>query len=447
MVAESLQRNDRGRIARLHIILFLFSLAVFLAAPVIEVSDSRYAVMLSESFWRHGSADLDEHYQVPAPYLSGDAYLAKDANEYQLVKARGHVTYYFPQGTSILSVPLVAALNTTTGWSAAKPDGHLNLDGEIRIGRCVASLLMAGSTCVFFAMAMMLLPVAWSVVVALGASFGTQILSTATRGLWSHDWEIFLYALTAYSLLRSDHREMRFHPAWIATLVAWIYFVRPTGAVAMIAVSSYVLLVHRRDVIAYALTLGGWLAAFVGYSWTVFGTILPPYYMASRIRFENFAVALAGNLIGPARGLFVYVPVTLSVLYLAVRYRKQLAHKPLATLALGQIAGLWMVIGTNFYWAAGYCYGPRYFSDAIPWFVLLGILGIHAMRRTPAPSGHRMEIAAAIFLLAVSIAMNARGAWSYEAVDWVVSKWVTRHGFFDWRYPQFMAGLMTEPKN
>jgi hypothetical protein len=58
-----------------------------------------------------------------------------------------------------------------------------------------------------------------------------------------------------------------------------------------------------------------------------------------------------------------------------------------------------------------------------------------------------MEIAAAMFLLTVSVAMNARGAWSYAAVDWSLSAYVTRHGFFDWRYPQFMAGLMAEPKN
>lgn len=448
MVAELLRRDDRGRIFRLQTIVFMSSLAVFLAAPVVEVSDSRYAVMLSESLWRHGSAELDENYKVPVPWLSGDASDPSEANEYQLVKARGHVTYFFPHGTSILSVPLVAALNTTTGVSAAKPDGRLNLDGEIRIGRWVASLLMAALTCVFFAMALMLLPLAWSVVVALGASIGSQILSTATRGLWSHDWEIFLYGLIAYSILGSEYRAARIRPVWLATLVAWIYFVRPTGAVAIIAVSTYVLWVHRRDFIAYAATLASWLAVFVGYSWTVFGTILPPYYLASRMRFENFAVALAGNLISPWRGLLVFVPTTLFVLYLAIRYRKQLAYRPLAVLALAQIVGLWIVICTNFYWSAGYCYGPRYLSDAIPWFVLLAILGLDAMRRTTVASNHRMEIAAAIFLLIVSVALNARGAWSYDTLDWNLSDFAQHSpSIFDWRYPQFMAGLMAPPKN
>lgn len=446
MTGRSLHRGDAPRIVRLQIILFLFSLTVFLFAPVVEISDSRYAALLSESFWRHRTPNLEEYYKVPVPWLSGVASLSSEANEYQLVKARGHVTYYFPHATSILSIPMVVAMNAA-GVSAATPDGHLNLAGEIRIQRVIACVLMAGLTCIFFAMALMTLPVSWSVVVALGASLGSQILSTATRGLWSHDWETLLYGLVAYSLLGVEHRGARFRPLWLGTLVAWIYFVRPTGSVAIVAVSAYVLWVHRKDFIAYAAILAGWLAAFVGYSWSVFGTIFPPYFMASRIQLQNFTVAAAGNLISPSRGLFVFVPTTLFVMYLVARYRKHLLHKQLASLALAEIIGIEIVICTNLYWAAGYCYGPRYFTDAVPWFVLLAILGLDAMRRTPNASGHRMEIAAAIFLLTVSVALNARGAWSYEALDWCVSPFASHSpGIFDWRYPQFMAGLIEPPK-
>jgi len=446
-VAESSARVDRARIFRLHIIVFLISLGVFLAAPVIEVSDSRYAVMLSESMWRHGTPYLDEHYIVPTPGPHGDRGDPNEQNKYQLVKARGHVTYFFPHGTSMLSMPLVAAINATTGVSAARPDGHLNLDGELRIGRWVASVLMAAVTCVFLATAMMMLPVSWSVVVALGASLGSQILSTASRGLWSHDWEIFLYGLMAYALLSVEHRSARFRPVWIATLVAWAYFVRPTGVVAIVAVSVYVFWRYRKDLIAYAATLALWGAAFAGYWWWVFATILPPYYVAARMHLENFVAGLVGNFIDPARGLFVYVPSAIFVLYLVVRYRRQLAHPQLALLALAQIAGLELVI-SNFFWASGYCYGPRYFADALPWFALLAILGLDAMRRAPAPSSHRMEIAAAIVLLAVSIGLNARGAWSYAPLDWNLSAYAQSNpGIFDWRYPQFMAGLMRPPPN
>jgi hypothetical protein len=445
MVGE-LQRDERGRILRLQIIVFLFSLAVFLSAPVINVSDSRYTALLSESLWRHHTPELDEYYKVPVPRPTRDPNRPGEANEYQLVQARGHVTYFFPHGTSILSMPMVAAMNVA-GVSAATPDHRLNLDGEIRIGRAAAAVLMAGLTCVFFATATIMLPVSWSMLVALGASFGSQILSTASRGLWSHDWEIVLYGLIAHSLLATEHRGVRLRPVWLGTLVAWIYFVRPTGSVAIVAVSAYMLWVHRKDFIAYAATVATWLALFVVYWWSVFGVILPQYFKAARMHLENVAVGLVGNLIHPSRGLFVFVPTTLFVLYLVVRYRKYLAHRPLAILTLAQIVGLYIII-SNFFWAAAYCYGPRYFTDAIPWFVLLAILGLDAMRRAPNVSGHRVEIAVAIFLLALSVAINARGAWSWVALDWSVSDYaVHQPSIFDWRYPQFMAGLIAPPKN
>jgi hypothetical protein len=202
--------------------------------------------------------------------------------------------------------------------------------------------------------------------------------------------------------------------------------------------------VHREDFIAYAVTLVLWLAAFVGYSWSVFGTVIPPYYMASRLQFHEIVLPLAVNLISPGRGLLAFVPITLFVLYIAARYRKQLAYRGLAVFAFAQIVALAIAVSTNKSWTAGWSYGPRYFTDAIPWFVLLAILGLDAMRRAPGASRHMLEIAGAIFLLAVSVAVNARGAWSFAGMDWNP---VEQHGMFDWRYPQFMAGLIKPPKD
>src|SRR5271168_2583770 len=107
-------------------------MSMFLFAPVVQTSDSRYTAMLSECFLHHQSAELEEYYKVPEPWLTGDASRADEASEYQLVKARGHVTYFFGHGSSMLSIPLVAAMNAV-GISAATADGQLNLVGEIQI--------------------------------------------------------------------------------------------------------------------------------------------------------------------------------------------------------------------------------------------------------------------------------------------------------------------------
>ena len=76
---------------------------------------------------------------------------------YQLIRARGHTTYYYPQAGSILSLPFVAVVNAF-GLSAATPAGALDFRGEVILERTIASLLMATLTCVIFHMASIMLP-------------------------------------------------------------------------------------------------------------------------------------------------------------------------------------------------------------------------------------------------------------------------------------------------
>lgn len=447
-MAESLQRDDGGRIIRLQVILFLFSLAVFLAAPVIQASDSRYTILLSECLLHHHTFALDT-YSVPQPHIPEFPDSFKEASVYQLIRARGHTTYYYPQAGSILSLPFVAVANAF-GLSAATPAGALDFRGEVILERTIASLLMATLTCVIFHMASIMLPTQWSLVVALGAALGTQILSTASRGLWSQTWQILVLGVLVDALLSHEHRGTRAHPLWIATLVAWVYFTRPTGSIAIVTVSIYVFLFLRENFITYAAALTVWLAAFVGYSWSVFGTTIPPYFFANRFKFGGAAIALFGNLASPARGLFVYVPAVLFAIYLVARYWRTLEHKRLAILGFANIGPHAIVISTHRGWWAGLCYGARLFTDVMPWFVLLAILGLDAMRRTGDIRSRRMELAAGFLLLAISVAINARGAFSFAGMDWVEEKPLVGQypaQIFDWRYPQFMAGLIAPPKD
>ncbi len=434
MGAESLQTVDAWRIKSFHILLFLISLAIFLASPVVQVSDSRYTALLSECLLYHHSAALDV-YSVPKPRNPGWGSRPQDTNAYELeYGGGGSITYYFPHGSSILSIPLVAILNAI-GVSAATPEGKFSLRGEVIIERVVASILMAALTCVFFHSASLMLPVTWSFVVALGAALGSQIWSTASRGLWGHTWLVLLVGLVVDSLLTSEHRRTRLHPIWLGTILAWSYFVRPTASPAIAATTIYVWIVHRDCFVAYAATGTAWAAAFAGYWLWSFGTWLPPYYSASRLDFRDFGTALQGILISPSRGLFVYSPVAIFALYLLVRYWRRVEYRGLALLALTAIVMHLAIITGYPWWHGGYCYGPRVLTELIPWLVLLAILGLDAMRRAQVGSRHRVEIAAGFFLLAISVAINGRGAWSFAGLDWNLSESVLySNGFFDWRY-------------
>jgi hypothetical protein len=247
----------------------------------------------------------------------------------------------------------------------------------------------------------------------------------------------------------------RLRPVELATLLAWMYFVRPTSSIFIVAVSVYILLLHRRAFARYAITGAAWLAAFVAFSWHHYGQWLPAYYRTDRLNFEQFWTALAGNLISPSRGLFVYSPVVLFIGYLLVSYRREIVFPRLVWLA-SLVSVVYLAASSAFTpWDGGYCYGPRYSTELVPWFVLLAILGIKAMltwrlayRVRSNSSGWKAGLTAGALLLLWSVFVHGRGAISADTERW--NELPERGGahpakVWDWRYPQFLAGWVRPP--
>ncbi|HKP73615.1 MAG TPA: hypothetical protein VJT82_11795 [Pyrinomonadaceae bacterium] len=433
--------------------IFVAVLLVFWLSPVRGITDSNYAMLLSESLLKHRSFALDA-YKFPREELGNVDGQPTNGFRYQLELANGHVYYYFPPGSSVLSVPHVALMNAL-GFSAANADGTYSPQGELKIQAPLAALLMAALSVVFFATARLVLPPAWGALVALGGALGTQVWSTASRVLWTDTWAILLLGLAIFLLLRHEAGERRSSPVLLASLLAWTYFARPTNAVSVIAVTLYVLVFQRQLFLRYAATGALWLAAFNVYSWRHFGRLLPHYYQANRLTFHEFGTAIAGNLVSPSRGLLVYVPALLFVTYLLIRYRRYLNFPRLVLMAAGVIAvHLAAVSGFDPWWGGG-CYGPRYTTGLVPWFVLVAILGARAMlnwrdahRDETAHLRWRAQLAAGGALLALSVFMNARGALSeatWKWNGWPVNVDKQPGRVWDWSYPQFIAGLIRPP--
>jgi hypothetical protein len=165
---------------------------------------------------------------------------------YQLVRVNHKILYYYPHGSSYLSLPLVAVLRAS-GRSVVWPDGPYDAAREAQEQRVLAGFLMAVLACIFLHTAEVLLPASWSKAVAVGASFGTQIWSTASRSMWSHTWEIVLLGAVILELLSAEEKPRPLQMVWLASLVSWMFFVRPTGAVVVVGVTIYIFLYHRRD--------------------------------------------------------------------------------------------------------------------------------------------------------------------------------------------------------
>lgn len=440
---------------------FALAFGIFLASPVLQLSDSYYSMLLSESLLRRGSFALDDYFAGP---LDSGRYPGLEGRElpYHVEVAHDHLYYAFPPGSSILSVPFVAVANLV-GVSAVASDGGFHKHGERRIQKVLAALLMAAFAALLYALARQLLSVRWSLVVSLVAAFGSPVWSTASRALWSHTWALVLVGVVVYRLLKHATDRTALAPALLATLLAWATFTRPTSAISLGVVGAYLMLHERRSGLRFGIALGLWLGLFVAYSWHHFGTVLPAYFQPRRLGSDTFFLAAAANLVSPARGLLVFVPQLLVVAYLLARYRAYVRQGALVALCLTAIVLHWLVVSSFPHWWGGYAYGPRLMTDTIPWLALLTVIALRAWldgreagpvdgeaadaggRRALLPLGLALSGA----LVAFGIAANAGGALTKRGKYWYQYPQSVRDDpsrLWDWSDPQVLAWARPRPK-
>lgn len=429
--------------------IFCVAFSLFWHAPMTSVGDSKYTLLLTQSLLSRGSFLLDG-YGLPYHPLPTTAGYTQDGNDYQIEIFNGHLYDYFPPGSAILSAPFVVIADGL-GFSTVGPDHRYDLDHEIVVQRAIAALLMAGLAVTFYLTGRLFLPVGWSALIALGGVLGTQVWSTASRGLWTHTWGIALLGVVLYLLAAQETGRRKLNPWLLATLLSWTYFVRPTNSLFIIGITIYLLLYYRALFLAYAVTGAAWFAAFIIYSWTHFGRLLPNYYQGARLHVATFWEALTGNLVSPSRGVLLYVPLSLFVLYLVVRYWRWQPHRRLVFLTAGVSACHLLAVSCFIPWYAGECYGPRYMTELVPWFVLLAVLGTRAAcsfradwGQQPSPFAWGATLAAGGFLLLLSGWIHWRGAtlaapdeWNHRPVG--IDSEPGR--VWDWRHPQILAGL------
>lgn len=431
---------ERSSDAVLALLVFLLCITVYRMAPVQQLMDARYITVASHSLLRSGTLALPDGFEP----------LARSRRAYMVQKVGDRARHFYPEATAVLNAPFVAVF----GWlgvSPIKPDGAFHRPHELYILRVVAAFLAAATCAMLYLLARLWLPPGTSLLLSVVFAFGTQLFSTISRAFWSHTWSVFLLSTALYLLFSSTLRGGRWVDALAATSLCWASFCRPILILSILGVGLYLLLDRSRRILPFAVTGLAWAGLFVVYSMSVFDQLAPPYFMllASRVtagllgggvESSGYPTGLAGTMISPGRGLLVYVPIVVLILWAVVRRWRWIPEKSLALTALAVCFAHWQLVSLSKNWWGGQCFGARLMSDILPWLFVLAALALAAVRAAAEAGAFRwtaLKVAIVLVLVAASCFINTRGAFARETLRGA--------GIWNWRYPHFLSGLIPRP--
>lgn len=284
----------------------------------------------------------------------------------RMVKHHGASYNLFPLGTSLVSLPLV--------WLHQKrypPTEETNLVryGNLMAGRFAAifgGLSVGCMGLLFYTMGAS----RWhAFFMSMIYGFATPHFSTHAQGLWSHNPFSFFF-LVALTLVLA--RKGKF-AGWAGLPLATCYVIRPDASILIIAVTIYMLWRRPDKFIHYAICCAVVLASFIIHSLVIYQSLLPPYYLASRLSYSpRFWEAFAGHMASPNRGLLVFAPVfifSFAGIYFTLQHRKEV-HPLLVCLAPVPLL-FWIIISFFPHWWGGSSYGPRLWSSALTVLIIL----------------------------------------------------------------------------
>jgi hypothetical protein len=346
--------------------IFLIIYGVHTISPVTTSTDSAWSFHVAASILRERNVNLDEYRNLIDMKI-----------DYRLRLVNGHIYYYYPIATPLLITPIVWLINKVypifyptdfyTYLAQHAPNTH-----TAKMEILIAAGFVALSAIFIYLIGRRYLGVMKSLLLTFIFAFSTSMWSTASRALWQHGPSVLFLSCALYLLLLAREKPIYF--PLIGLLLGYAYLIRPTNSIEVAFFGLYILVNYRKQCIPYILGVAAILIPYIISNWITYGNLFPPYsyQLFERLAtLKGFGEALAGTLISPARGLFVFSSIFIFSVYGAVIRIKQ-NHISLANLDLYLIAILlahWIITSLFEDWGGAWSIGPRYFVDVIPFLI------------------------------------------------------------------------------
>lgn len=250
----------------------------------------------------------------------------------------------------------------------------------------------------------------------LATALGSDLWVVASQSPWQHGSAALFLVLALWLLVPAQASRWRLAAGGLAAAAA--VCARPTSVLFALPIAVWALRAHGRRALWLLGPAAGVAVLLLGHNQAVFGNWLGGL---GGIEGQGHAqhgldgwltdaplVSLAGTLVSPNRGLFVFSPWVLLALAALPWTARRFADFPVVRAALLGLVPFGLVISLYGVWWGGWSFGPRYWTEAMPLFgVLLGL----ALAAAPAGTA-RAALHAAI---AAGIALQAIGAFYYPS--------------------------------
>jgi hypothetical protein len=364
----------------------------------ISAGDTYPARYLPFGIWRYHSLLLDRLSTITAQGRSGTAYW--------IVPGRGgHAISLYPVVLPVLVAPLylpAVAYLQARGWT------QQGLERTARImEKLTASLLAAASAALLYLLLRRRAEPRTALLLTLAFAFGTTTWVISSQALWQHGLAELLL-IGALLLVTGPCTPRRALAAGI--LCGLIACNRPPDAILAAALGLYGLWWAGRLAPLLAAAAALPLGLVLAYNLEVAGGIAGGYGRSGDATFfqHDLLPGLAGLLVSPTRGLFVFSPF---LFFLPLGWRRVLRDRGGRglTLALGIATALQLLIYAKADWRGGASWGPRWFTDLLPlllWMLPPVVAGLG--------SAARLAFVAAC---GAAIAIQAVGAFWYSGAS------------------------------
>ena len=434
-------------------LIFFAVFIIYIGSRTITNCDSRWTIHQAMSVIREGNLNLDEYRDTI------------DLSDYCIIIDNGHI-YSNYRATAVFAVPFVFIADKTLGFlshtfpgfqnfikACIKSQGRscpdninvLTLSPVIQL--LISSFIVSITAVFIYLIAQIFLDRQNSLVVTFIFSFCTSSWSTVSRGLWQHGPSMLMLSIALYLILSAKKKPWLIQFAGVPLLFS--FAIRPSNIISLILLSVYVLIEHRKFFLPYLAWMVPVVMPFIIFTLSEYDTyLLNRYFIKTPLLHiqqnfflkKSFVEILAANIISPSRGLFIYSPVLLfSVVGMFLKKRMLQLNKVNYFLCI-IILSHWVVISCIDGWTAGCSFGPRYFSDVIPYLIYFLIFSVAEIASLKGPK--KVFLAGIFFIFVVfSMFVHYRGAtdisvyaWNTEPVN--VDKYPER--VWDWHDIQFL---------